>query len=440
MAGEIQNPFQPPTSQSSASLQPGPPSPGPQSPGSLTSRMWIVSGLLLLATMLNYMDRQTLANLKVRIQENFSLLEEQYGDIELGFGWAFAAGSLFFGLLADRYPVRWLYPIILLLWSAVGILTGLTRDYQSLLICRTLLGFFEAGHWPCALRTTQSVLTSRGRLMGNSLLQSGGALGAILTPIVIRLIVGDSTAIDAWRSPFWIVGGAGIVWIVGWLLTIRADDVPVSREPSQSLWRTWTEECISNRRFWIMIPVVISINLPWQLIRAWLPSFLQGGRGATEAQALWFNSVYYIATDVGCLAAGAASLWLARHGLNAHRGRMVVFGMGCVLTALTVVVAQLPLGWPLYAVLLLVGAGSLGVFPCYYSLTQDVSPGHVGKISGLLAAVSWLVTSPFQKIFGWVIDRTGSYDLGLGLVGLTPLLGLLALLLWWKPPVENHER
>ncbi|MCA9065934.1 MAG: MFS transporter, partial [Planctomycetaceae bacterium] len=230
----------------------------------------------------------------------------------------------------------------------------------------------------------------------------------------------------------------GAVWIVAWLLTMRSDDVPVTSPAAQpeSSWSIWKKECLLNLRFWVMIPVVISINLPWQLIRAWLPSFLQMGRGATEKDALWFNSVYYIATDVGCIAAGLGSLWLAKRGFAAHRSRMVVFGTGCLLTALTLLVAKLPLGWPLYGTLLLVGAGSLGVFPCYYSLTQDVSPRHVGKISGLLAAVSWFVTSPFQKMFGWVIDQTGSYDRGLGLVGLTPLIGLAALLLWWKPPRE----
>ena len=57
---------------------------------------WWVSGLLLLATMLNYMDRQTLANLSVRITDELSLSQERYGDLELAFGWAFAAGSLVF--------------------------------------------------------------------------------------------------------------------------------------------------------------------------------------------------------------------------------------------------------------------------------------------------------------------------------------------------------
>jgi ACS family hexuronate transporter-like MFS transporter len=51
---------------------------------------WWVSGLLLLATMINYMDRQTLASLSTRIKSEFSLSNEQYGNIEFLFGVAFA--------------------------------------------------------------------------------------------------------------------------------------------------------------------------------------------------------------------------------------------------------------------------------------------------------------------------------------------------------------
>ncbi len=153
---------------------------------------WWVSGLLLLATMVNYMDRQTLSNLSVRVTEQFHLTNEQYGDIEFVFGIAFAIGSLVFGVISDRVSVRILYPAILVAWSAVGFATGLTDGYSSMLVCRGLLGFFEAGHWPCALIVTQSIMKQGERAMGNSILQSGASLGAILTPIVIRLLVGDS--------------------------------------------------------------------------------------------------------------------------------------------------------------------------------------------------------------------------------------------------------
>ena len=47
-----------------------------------TAWVWWVSGLLLLATMLNYMDRQTLSNLQVRIKAELSLSNELYGNME----------------------------------------------------------------------------------------------------------------------------------------------------------------------------------------------------------------------------------------------------------------------------------------------------------------------------------------------------------------------
>ena len=54
---------------------------------------WWVCGLLLLASTINYMDRQTLANAAVRITTQFHLSQEQYGNLEWVFGWAFAAAA-----------------------------------------------------------------------------------------------------------------------------------------------------------------------------------------------------------------------------------------------------------------------------------------------------------------------------------------------------------
>lgn len=401
-----------------------------------TRWQWWVSGLLLLATMVNYMDRQTLANLAVRVTQQFDLSNEQYGDLELVFGIAFAVGSLFFGIVADRVSVRVLYPLILVAWSAVGFATGLATGYTSLLVCRCLLGFFEAGHWPCALIVTQAVMSRSNRVMGNSILQSGASLGAILTPIVIRLMIGNNTHPDAWRLPFFIIGGVGLLWAIAWISVVRPGDL--RREPPNSTDTSadqvplaWILQLLSDRRFWALAVMVISINTSWQLIRAWLPKFLQEGRGYSEAEALYFNSVYFIFTDVGCIAAGAAAMWLVRAGLRVHSSRVVVYLACSLLAALTTVAAMLPQGWPLLGILLCVAAGTLGVFPCYYSFTQEVTVAHMGRLTGMLSFIGWIASSPTQKLFGYVVDRTGSYDLNLAILGWAPLVGLLVFLVLW---------
>ena len=204
-----------------------------------------------------FRSRQTLANLAVRVQESFQLTEEQYGDFEVVFGLSFAVGSLFFGIIADRFSIRLLYPFVLVAWSIVGIATGLTTGYRSMLICRGLLGFFEAGHWPCALIVTQAVMTRGNRAMGNSVLQSGASLGAILTPLIIILMVGKKVAESPdqsqWRLPFIVIGGVGLLWAVLWLVSIRPGDLTrreVASTDDGSTQVFWLVSFLRDRRFW----------------------------------------------------------------------------------------------------------------------------------------------------------------------------------------------
>ena len=117
-------------------------------------------------------------------------------------------------------------PAVLLGWSLVGYATGWVTTYRELLVCRVLLGFFEAGQWPCALVTAQRLLSRRDRPLGNSIIQSGASLGAIATPVVVLYLATDSTG--GWRLPFRVIGAAGVAWVVAWLAVVRSRDVQLA--------------------------------------------------------------------------------------------------------------------------------------------------------------------------------------------------------------------
>jgi ACS family hexuronate transporter-like MFS transporter len=259
-------------------------------------RTWGICGLMLLATMLNYMDRQTLAQQAKAIRGELRLSNEDYGQLESGFGLAFAVGGIVTGFIADRLPLRWLYPAILLGWSAVGFATGWVTNYTELLICRILLGFFEAGQWPCALAASQRLLSPRNRPLGNSILQSGASLGAVATPIVVLLL--NSGGPGGWRLPFRVIGAAGLVWIFAWLVAIRPRDLEIAPDPSRDRaleaedgetmespevgrQEGEAERRTFLRRFLALVVVVIMINFCWQYFRAWMPMMLETEHGDT---------------------------------------------------------------------------------------------------------------------------------------------------------------
>jgi ACS family hexuronate transporter-like MFS transporter len=243
--------------------------------------------------------------------------------------------------------------------------------------------------------------------------------------------------LGSWRVPFLVVGAVGLLWIIPWLMLLRGNDLRASAsapETSGGVAGPSFLSVILSRRMLVVFVVIACINTTWQVLRAWMPKFLQEGRGYSEMQALGFNSVWFIATDIGCIAAGALAVWLARRHLTVHVARVLVFAGCALLCAACLLVPWLSKGWLLLAVLSLAGAGALGVFPLYHAFTQDISSAHQGKITGLAGVAAWLVPAQIQKLFGLLADRTGSFDLGLALAGLLPLIATVPLWLFWKDP------
>ncbi|RLS36076.1 MAG: MFS transporter [Planctomycetota bacterium] len=396
----------------------------------LPRRVALIAGLLLAASAINYMDRQTLSNVAKRVTEEFALNNEQYGRLEEWFGYAFAAGSLLFGVLADRMSVRWLYPAALLAWSLVGFATGYARDYDDLLYCRTVLGFFEAAHWPCALKTTQLLISTKGRALGNGILQSGTSIGSILTPVVMWWIMIQQG--QSWRIGFQLVGLVGIVWIFAWIAATRAEDfqvVPAIATGGAGNRDAATRDLI--RRWAAVLVVVVVINTVWQILRAWIPLILQKEHGYSETQSLWFTALWFGISDVGCLASGALAWWLAVKGWSVKWSRVATFAICCFLCLGLVAIPWLTAGPVLLAVLLVAGAGALGLFPIYYSFTQDISRHHQGLVTGVASCVAWVASARFQKLFGRLADQTESYSNGLAAAGAVTLLALMAWAILW---------
>ncbi len=316
----------------------------------------------------------------------------------------------------------------------------------ALVFCRTLLGFFEAGHWPCALKTTQLLLPPKDRTFGNSILQSGTSIGAIVTPIIVAAMLTSDPA--SWRAPFLMIGAAGMLWVFGWFQATRGKgETAQPASTAEADGGTWIESVLAllrDHRFWLLAAVVCCINGAYSIYRVWLPLALQDPNGLaySEDQTLQqILPIYYLINDVGCLGAGAATVWLHRKGMTPANARRWIFTLS---GALMLAAMQLPAiargewtlpglsaGQAAMVVLLMTALGSLAPFPCYYAFTQDLSTRHMGLVTGLLSFCAWVVPSSIQRMLGAEIDRSGAYDIAFHVASWPVLAAAVALWLFW---------
>ena len=409
----------------------------PHSPAaSIAPWRWGVVWLLFLATMINYMDRQTMqATSDHLIREFFAGKERGYGQVESAFQYAFAFAQIAAGFFVDRFNVRWLYVGALMVWSAAGLVTGLVSTIEALILCRVVLGMAEAFNWPCAVSVVRRVIPLEARSLANGIFHSGASIGAALTPILAWLMIGPNG--ENWRTIFIVVGAAGLVWVLLWLLIVRGDRArAVERQDETPADAAFVlppmpfSRVLLGRLFWITLMVSLTVNFCWHFFRAWLPRILRKDLDYTESEMLWMLAAFFVAADVGSMLAGWATRKLTTVGFSVERSRKLVSTATSLMCLLAIPLAFDPPAWLAVVLVLVVAAGAMGGFANMFALAQETAPRHTAKVVGLVGSLPWLLLALLNPIIGGQADETGTFAFSLFCVAFVPLAGSLVGWLW----------
>ncbi len=408
----------------------------PVSKSAIPAWKWWVVVMMLLATVVNYMDRQTLGSLATFIKADFNLNEEGYGTLEAVFGYSYAVFLIIAGFMADRWNLRWLYPIALLVWSAAGFATGFVETLFQLQVCRAILGAGEAFNWPVAVGIIRRIIPRESQGFASGVFNSGMTFGAVLTPIAVLTMVGPHG--EGWRRLFLIVGAAGSVWVVLWLLGTRGERAEeMSHRPEEETAAAPIipfRQIFTLRTFWITLAVGTAVNMSWHFYRVWLPRHLVVDLKFTDQQLQYLLIAFYLTADLGSIAIGLLARRLVTPERSIERARKIVVLVAAAICLLATPVAFIPgrdVMVPLYC---LVGAGIMGVFAMFYAFVQDITPGHTSKCLGLIGAFVWFINSRLHPLVGHYAD-THSHAIGkfapmILVAGVLPLLAALFALTW----------
>jgi MFS family permease len=305
---------------------------------------WFVVGVLTLAYISSYIDRQVLSLLVGPVRRDLRISDTQ---VSLLMGASFALFYTLLGLpiarLADSRSRRGIIALGVATWSLMTAACGLTKTFVQLLVARVGVGAGEAAlsppayslladYFPRERLATAISIYSTGIFLGSGLatIIGGAVLGLVSTEGLWQLpVIGT---IYPWQSVFFIVGLPGLLIALLIITTVR-------EVPRRSV------NGLASRRGAIPIPEIARfVRLHWRVffaqtfgfglltlvgqgILAWTPTFfIRTYHWTAAAAGVRFGMLLIVFGTIGIVSGGRASDALVRRGYTDAQLRVGLIG------------------------------------------------------------------------------------------------------------------
>jgi ACS family hexuronate transporter-like MFS transporter len=377
---------------------------------------WRVCAMLLVATTINYIDRQVLGVLAPFLQDEIGWNEIQYGYIVTAFQGAYAIGLLCAGAIIDRLGTRIGYAIAIAIWSLAAMGHALAATVGGFMLARFFLGLGEAGNFPAAIKTVAEWFPRRERAFATGIFNSGSNIGAIAAPLMVPAVA----LAWGWQAAFLVTGVLSAAWLTTWLLWYRAPEQQprvsseelqwIRSDPPEATVRVPWSRIIRHRQAWAFVAAKFMTDPIWWFFLFWLPKFLHSEYGLTLTGLGLPLIVIFVMADIGSIAGGWLAGRFVRLGWSLNRARKGAM-LVCALCVVPIVfAARADNLWLAVALIGLATAGHQGWSANVFTLTSDMFPRHaVGSVVGMggfAGAVGGMMIATF---IGFLLQSTGSY-------------------------------
>ena len=376
--------------------------------------------MLVVAGVINYVDRATLAVANPLIRQDLGLSIADMGYLLSAFLWAYAFAQLPTGAMVDKLGPRLLLTFGLGAWSFAQFLGGLVQNFGQFFGARLLLGVGEAPQFPTCARVVRDWFNPRDRGLATGIFNCASSLGtAIAVPVLTFLMLSFG-----WRTMFMIMGAAGLGMAAIWFLAYRnPTDVALTAEETvyrtegdpagqrtKVSFREW-RRLFGFRTTWGMILGYFGcIYLTW-IYTAWLPGYLEIERHMSVKFTGFAAAVPFAWGVVGGVLGGYVSDILVRRGVSPVKSRRYPAAIAlcgtaaCTIAAAFVTSNALAIAF-ISASLFLVYATST----CAWALSSVAAPTNcTASIGAMQNFGGYLGGALAPTVTGLIVQETGSF-------------------------------
>jgi MFS family permease len=404
--------------------------------GQPTSRASLVLGLLLIAYIFNYLDRQILGILAGPIIAELRLTDTQFGVLSgPPFALLYSLLGVPFALFADRTSRSRVIAAALAIWSAFTGLCGTATSFWQLFFFRMGVGVGEAGGVAPSYALIADYFEPRRRARAMAIFSLGVPIGLALGTLIGAYI---AHAVS-WRAAFYTMGVAGILLAPIMLYFVRdpaRSNAAADMAPIRQVFPMVARKPV----FWLLAFAASSSSLCGYGLAVWTPTVLERsfGLGLVE-RGQFLASVVLIGGCTGVFAGG----WLADRLGALDRGWYAKLpAIAWLITAPTfaagLLAPNLTLAWPL---LLIPNALNILWLGPVITAVQHLVPQHMRATASasflLINNLVGLGIGPF--LIGGLSDALkqsyGTEALRYAAVGCTAFYLVAALLMFMCVPL-----
>jgi FSR family fosmidomycin resistance protein-like MFS transporter len=386
------------------------PAPGPKDASQTVYRVLFAVSL---AHLLNDSVQAVIPAVLPILEKNLMLSYLQLGVILLVMNVTASILQPVIGYVSDRFPLPFAMPIAMLV-SGLGMLTlAFTENYLLLLAAVGMVGIGSAVFHPEASRVAHKA-SGIQRGLGQSIFQVGGNVGQSLAPLMTALVfvpLGQGGA--AWFTALSTIAAAVLVYIAFWSRGRQRQSKAQKREVRLSY--------MNKRMIALCLVVVIVAVRSWVVagLQSFYPLFLIKTYGLQIDQAQIFAFLFLLAGAIGTFLGGPIG---DRFG---KRNLLIVSTVGALPLTLLIPYAH---GIWAYPLLFLTGFILLSNFSVSVVYAQELLPGRVGTVSGLIIGFAFGMGGLGATVLGYLADLHGLMFIML-LCSALPALGALGFFL-----------
>ncbi len=379
-----------------------------------------------------FVDRTNISLALPQISRELHMDAQQAGSAAGVFFWGYLVLQIPGGYLASRWSAKRFVAILLALWGACAVLTGLVHRGREFWTMRLMLGIAEGGVWPATLVLLAHWFPRTERARANAYWMLCLPVAVVISSPLSGWILGHWD----WRVLLIFEGLWPILWLGVWAFFIND-------HPRQASWispeeRTYLETTLEREasetepaapepylrtllrpHVLVMVVVYFLLNTGNYGYLFWLPTALESHKKLSEFSVGLLFTLPFALTALGMEI-------LSRHSdRERERSRHVAAGLawaGILLLGGVALSTRAPL--LSFALVALVGAGSYGAMGPFWAIPTETLPRRAaGTAMGLVNALGNLGGYFGPLLVGYFKQRTGNFIYAFALLGAGMLLG-----------------